>query len=97
MSRNVLSIASKRPWLPREHSRQSTSITGFLEGQSDSTAIPCVVKDISEGGAKVIPMTSPALNEAATLILPSHEFKIPVRLRWEKSPHAGFVFDYEAN
>lgn len=96
MSWNVVSMASRKTWLPREHSRRNTSITGLLKGPDGKVSIPCVVKDISEAGAKIIPMKAPELSDASTLILPSHDFEVPIEIRWEDPPYAGLSFNYEA-
>lgn len=64
-------------------------IIGFGE---EYASIPCLVRDLSDHGAKVELETLIALPKRFTLHIEIDGFKVDCRLAWQKHPHAGIQF-----
>ena len=89
MAAMVVAFASGKPWSARQHPRKGTTLLGFLDTVRRDAPIACVVKDLSLGGAKVVPSSSVALKHVRFLAVPHCAFEMLVRLVWENTPECG--------
>jgi hypothetical protein len=87
----VVSFPGGRPWRPRKESRSSTCLQGFLE-LSTSRSVACVIRDLSIGGAKVLPGGSVPIDEVCALAVPLLGVTLPVTLIWRQGFVLGLAF-----
>ena len=59
----------------------------------DGLEIPCILRDMSESGAKLSISQRHRLPEAFTLRVPGREHTYPVRRMWQRGDFAGIALD----
>lgn len=83
----------KHPLDVRHHDRKKTRVPAWISYGESSTPIPCVLWDVSEGGARITAAHSNILPDAFVLILNrrtnAHRF---CQVVWRRSPHLGIKF-----
>ena len=85
MSRHQLDV--------RHHDRKKTRVPAWISSGDSETPIPCVLWDVSEGGARITAAHSNILPDAFVLILnqatQAHRF---CQVVWRRKPHLGIKF-----
>jgi hypothetical protein len=77
----------------RHHDRKKTRVPAWITSGDSETPIPCVLWDVSEGGARITAAHSNILPDAFVLILNrttrAHRF---CQVVWRRQPHLGIKF-----
>jgi len=83
----------RRPLDIRHHHRKKTRVPGWISYGNSPTPIPCVLWDVSEGGARITAAHSNILPDTFVLILNratnAHRF---CEVVWRRQPHLGIKF-----
>lgn len=83
----------RQPLDVRHHHRKKTRVPAWISYGGNPTPIPCVLWDVSEGGARITAAHSNILPDAFVLILNrasnAHRF---CQVVWRRQPHIGIKF-----
>jgi hypothetical protein len=84
--------AETKPKLPRAHQRQRRLKDAKIVFNGGASVIDCVVRDWSEGGARLKCSQAIALPRHFFLLLRAEWLMYPVELRWRRLEEAGVMF-----
>jgi hypothetical protein len=83
----------RHPLDVRHHGRKKTRVPAWISYGGSTTPIPCVLWDVSEGGARITAAHSNMLPDAFVLIMnrasDAHRF---CQVVWRRKPHLGIKF-----
>jgi hypothetical protein len=83
----------RHPLDVRHHDRKKTRVPAWISYGESMTPIPCVLWDVSDGGARITAAHSNILPDAFVLILNratnAHRF---CQVVWRRQPHLGIKF-----
>jgi PilZ domain len=85
-------LAETKPPVPRAHQRQRRLKDAKLVFNGGLCVIDCVVRDWSEGGARVKCSQAIVLPKYFHLLLRAEWLMYPVELRWRKLEDVGVMF-----
>jgi hypothetical protein len=80
---------SSRPWDKRRHRRTRVRLAASIVVDKDSAKVPCVVWDISDGGARMAAV--PGVPERFTLLL-SQDVRRRCQVKWRNEKFIGVQF-----
>ena len=78
----------------RTSPRNPSFLGGTITYNHDLWSADCVVKNLSEGGAKLTGRNLPALPERFDLSIPQRNLKYRVQVRWRVGDQLGVVFEH---
>ena len=83
----------RHPLDVRHHDRKKTRVPAWISCGDSETPIPCVLWDVSEGGARITAAHSNILPDAFVLILnrATNEHRL-CQVVWRRQPHLGIRF-----
>lgn len=76
----------------RKHPRHKSLLQGRLAFNNGRSSIDCIIRDVSEGGARLAFSSPVALPEIADLEIPSKHESHPVHVRWGNGDEYGVTF-----
>jgi hypothetical protein len=77
----------------RRNSRRSKSfLRGFVYVSRKHGALACLVRDMSENGARIIFSDQVTLPDMVDLYIPQREQTLPARVSWRKNDEIGLAF-----
>ena len=91
MPSNIISIATRRAWEPRVHSRVTVELVGSLSGSGPR--VECLVDDISASGARVAPVEKLGRGDRLRLVIPHLSLDIAITVAWTSRDAAGVCFE----
>jgi hypothetical protein len=77
----------------RNAPRQKTLLRGYVYFGGSPTAVECVVRDISETGARLKFQNPPTVTDTLELHIPVKGQTICAKLKWNKSDEIGIAFE----
>jgi PilZ domain len=78
---------------PRRSIRQKLFLRGFIRTPKSATSIDCMVRDLSEGGAKLRFRCTPLITDFFELHIPAKGAVLPAKLVWMNGCEAGISLD----
>ena len=79
----------------RKKSRVPSFLGGTITYNRDLWSADCVVKNISQEGAKLTGRNLPALPDQFDLTIPQRKAKYRVHVRWRTKDEVGVAFEFE--
>ena len=79
----------------RKKSRTPSFLGGTISYNRDLWSAECVVKNISDEGAKLTGRNLPVLPDQFDLIIPQRRTKYRVHVRWRSKDAVGVAFEFE--
>ena len=77
----------------RKSERQRVFLRGFIRTAQDDSGIDCIVRDISETGAKLRFKSKPSIGGSFELHMPTKGQVLPSKLVWHDNCEVGVSFD----
>lgn len=81
----------------RSSPRKRSFLQGRLLFNGRQSAIDCVVRDLSDDGARVAFSAAVAIPDIVELVLPSKEETFRARVAWRRGEEAGLAFLHASN
>ena len=78
----------------RTERRIQTRLLAELRLAGRRPGTPCIVQNISSGGARVVTEAALSGSHTLSLSIPQFSFTMPVRLVWRRHGCCGLEFDY---
>ncbi len=94
MLRRLVKLALAGSTRHERHRRISTRLLGEIHG-CGRTPVPCVVQNLSFGGARIVPESAVYNVPTLALSIPQFGFSMPVTMAWKRAGHCGLAFAYD--
>jgi hypothetical protein len=78
---------------PRRSARNKLFVRGFIRTPKSKSSIDCMVRDLSEAGAKLRFRCTPLITDFFELHIPARDAVLRAKLVWMNNCEAGVSFD----
>jgi hypothetical protein len=76
----------------RRNRRLKSFLRGFINLDKQRGAIPCMVRDLSDDGARIIFSETIATPDVVTLYIPQKDRTVRARVQWRRGDEIGLTF-----
>jgi hypothetical protein len=76
----------------RQNRRLKSFLRGFINLDKQRGAMPCMVRDLSDDGARIIFSETIATPDVVTLYIPQKDRTVRARVQWRRGDEIGLTF-----